>query len=323
MLHRRVLCGAILMAVSALATAQLYPAKSIRLVVPYPPGAGTDLHARALAQQLTENLRQNVVVDNRGGANGVLAMEYVTKSPPDGYTLVYALPAQYSVNPALYPKLPYDPIRDFEPVTQSVSTIFMLTVHAGLGVNNVAEFIARSRANPGKLTYGSVGVGSSHQLGAELMSSMAGIKMLHVPYKGGPQITQALLSREIDATFISLFPVRKLVSAGELRGLGVTTTRRSPLLTAVPPIAESAGMAGYEMDVWQGTVVRAGTPRAIINPLNRELVAVLKSPLDAARLTELGLDPVGSTPEHFLEVMKSDMVRWAKVIKDAGIKPVE
>ena len=299
-----------------------YPVRRLQYIMPTPAGGPNDFLARLFAERLAKTMGQPVIVENRPGASWTIATEYVARQTADGYTLLHVA-ATHILNPNFFPKLPYDPIRDFEPVTQSVSTIFMLTVHAGLGVNNVAEFIARARANPGKLTYGRVGVGSSHQLGAELMSSMAGIKMLHVPYKGGPQITQALLSREIDATFISLFPVRKLVSAGELRGLGVTTTRRSPLLPAVPPIAESAGMAGYEMDVWQGTVVRAGTPRAIINRLNRELVAVLKSPLDAARLTELGLDPVGSTPEHFLEVMKSDMVRWAKVIKDAGIKPVE
>lgn len=308
--------------VSGHAQEAAYPVRRLQYIMPTPAGGPNDFLARLFAERLAKSMGQPVIVENRPGASWTIATEYVARQPADGYTLLHVA-ATHVLNPNFFPKLPYDPIRDFDPVTQSVSTTFMLTVRPGLGAGTVAEFIALARANPGKLSYGSVGVGSSHQLGAELMSSMSGIRLLHVPYKGGPQITQALLSREIDATFISLFPVRKLVDAGELRGLGVTTSRRSPLMPTVPTIAETPGLAGYEMDVWQGTVVRAGTPRAVIARLNREMVAVLKTPQDAARLTELGLDPVGSTPERFHELMKTDLAKWARVIKEAGIKPVE
>lgn len=299
-----------------------YPSRRIQYILPSPAGGPNDFVARLFAERLGKSMGQPIIVENRPGGSWTIGTEYVTRQPADGYTLLH-VSGTHILNPSFFPKLPYDPIRDFDPVTQSVGMTFMLTVHAGLGVASIGEFIARARANPGKLTYGTVGVGSSHHLGAELFSSMTGIRMLHIPYKGGPQITAALLSREIDSTFISLFPVRKLVLAGELRGLGLTTLHRSPLLPNVPTIAEAAGLPGYEMDVWQGLVVRAGTPRPIITRLYREIGAVLKNPQDVARITELGLDPVGSTPEQFHEMMKTDMARWAKVIKEAGIKAAE
>jgi len=299
-----------------------YPSRRIQYILPSPAGGPNDFVARLLAERLAKSMGQPVIVENRPGASWTIGTEFVTRQPADGYTLLHVA-ATHILNPSFFPKLPYDPIRDFDPVTQSVGMTFILTVHAGLGVNSIGEFITRARSNPGKITYATVGVGSSHHLGAELFSSMTGIRMLHVPYKGGAQITAALLSREIDSTFISIFPVRKLILAGELRGLGVTTAHRSPLLPAVPTVAEAAALPGYEMDVWQGLVFRAGTPRPIIARLNREVVAVLKNPQDVARITELGLDPVGSAPEQFHEMMKIDMARWAKVIKEAGIKAAE
>lgn len=298
---------------------QAYPSRRIQYILPVPAAGPNDFLARLLAERLAKSMGQPVIVENRPGASWTIGTEYALRQPADGYTVLHVA-ATHILNPSFMPKLPYDPIKDFDPVTQTVSMTFMLTVHPELGVSTVKEFIARATANPGKLTYATVGVGSTHHLAAELLKSMTGIDILHVPYKGGAQITQALLAREADSVFISLFPVRKLVLAGKLRGLGVTTQKRSPLLPDVPTIAEAAALPGFETDAWQGVAVRAGTPKPIIARLNREIVAVLKNPQDAARLVELGLDPVGSTPERFLELMKADMTKWARVIKEARIK---
>jgi tripartite-type tricarboxylate transporter receptor subunit TctC len=297
-----------------------YPSRLIRYVLPMPPGGPNDFLARLLAERLTKSLGQPVIVENRPGADSMVGTEYAARQPADGYTVLHVA-SSHVTNVIFKADLPYDPIRDFDPVTQLVGMKFILAATPALGVDSVKEFVAHARANPGKITYATLGVGSSHFLAGEMLKSMAGISMLHVPYKGGAQITQALLGREVDATFISIFPVRKFIQSGKLRGLGVTSSTRSSLLPEVPTIAEAGPFPGYEMDVWQGVVLRAGTPKPMVTRLNRDIVAVLKNPEDAARITASGVDPVGSTPEQFVQLMKADLAKWAKVAKDAGIKP--
>jgi tripartite-type tricarboxylate transporter receptor subunit TctC len=241
------------------------------------------------------------------------------RQPADGYTLLHVAQT-HALNPSFMPRLPYDPIKDFAPITHAVSTIFVMAIKPSVPANSIQEFIALARANPGKFTYASVGAGSSHHLGGAMLESMAGIKMLHVPFKGGSEVVQGLLSGEIDATFISVFPVAKFIQAGKLRGLAVTTTFRSPLVPNVPTMEEGAGLKGYDMDVWQGVMAKAGTPRAIINRLNREINAIVQDKSESQRLRDVGYEPAGNSPEQFTEMIKSEISKWSKLIKESGIR---
>ena len=297
-----------------------YPARPVHYIVPMPAGGPNDFLARVLAERMARAMAQPVVVEDKPGANSVVGSEYVARQPSDGYTIMHV--AQSHVTNALFLQhLSYDPLKDFEPVTQLVGTKFILAANPALGVRNLKDFVAYARAHPGKITYATLGPGSSHFLAGELLKVMAGIDMLQVPYQGGAQITQALLAHDVDATFISIFPVLKYVRDGKLLGLGVTTLQRSPLLPDVPTIAEAGPYPGYEMDVWQGVVVRAGTPKPIVERLNRELLAALRDPDTAAKITRSGVDPVGTSPEQFGTLMKNDKAKWARVVKQAGIKP--
>ncbi len=297
-----------------------YPARRITYIVPSTPGAGADFPPRIIADKLSKSLGQPVVVENRPGASWTIGTEYALRQPADGYTILHVAQI-HALNPSFMPKLPYDPIKDFDAITHAVSTIFVMTVHPSVPAKTIQEFIALARANPGKYTYGSVGSGSSHHLGGALLESMTGIKMLHVPFKGGSQIVQALISGQIDATFISVFPVTKFIQSGKLNGLAVTTTFRSSLLPEIPTMEEAAGLKGYDMDVWQGVVARAGTPRPVIARLNREINAIVKDKTEAQRLREVGYEPAGTTPEQFTELMKAELAKWSKIIKEADIKP--
>jgi tripartite-type tricarboxylate transporter receptor subunit TctC len=301
------------------ARAQQYPTKPIRLIVPQPPAGPNDFLARALAAPMAAGLGQPVVVENRPGASGVVGQEFVARQPPDGYTIL-EVAASIVLNVNFPPRPPYDPIKDFAPIGRAADTTFMLTVKPGLKTTTIKEFIALARANPGKLTYATVGYGSPHHLAGELFQYLTGTKLLQVNYKGGAQITQALISGEVDATFISTFPVRALVQAGKLNGLGVTTTYRSPLLPDVPTIAEAVPLPGYELNIWQGFLAPAGTPATIVQRLNREMNAALKDPKIRAQLTELGLDPAGGSPEEFAATLARDMAKWSALIKEANIK---
>ncbi|MCC6472710.1 MAG: tripartite tricarboxylate transporter substrate binding protein [Burkholderiales bacterium] len=298
----------------------VYPNRPLRYVVPMPPGGPNDFLGRVVAERLSKSLGQPVVVENRPGADSLVGTEYVVRQAADGHYLIHVA-ASHVTNASFKAKLPYDPIRDFEPVTQLAGMKFILAATPALGVTSVKEFVERARAHPGKITYATLGVGSSHFLAGELLRLTADINIVHVPYKGGAQITQALLAQEVDATFISVFPVRPHIRSGKLRGLGVTTATRSAALPEVPTIAEAGPYPGYEMDVWQGVLVRTGTPRPVIARLNRELVTLLKTAENAAKISAAGLDPVGSTPEQFMELMKKDLAKWARVAKEAGIKP--
>jgi tripartite-type tricarboxylate transporter receptor subunit TctC len=297
----------------------VYPSRPIRMIVPVPAAGPNDFVARTVGDYLSKSLGQPVVVENRPGANSMIGTDYVSKQPPDGYTLLQTA-ASIILNDIFPPKPPYDGLKDFDPITRAVSTTFMLTVNPSVKAANIREFIAQARANPGKFTYATVGIGSPHHLSGELFQHLTGTKLLQVNYKGGAQITQALMSAEVDSTFISTFPVKNLVLTGKLRGLGVTTRHRSPLLPDVPTIAEAVPLPGYEVDIWQGFFAPARTPVPVITRLNRDINDALRDPRIGPKLAEQGLDPSGTTADEFRQILRQDMAKWSKLIKDANIK---
>ena len=298
--------------------AQSYPSKPIRLVLPYPPGGGTDVIARPLAQKLTEQLGQQVIVDNRGGAGGNIGMEFVAKSPADGYTLLFALTAQYAVNPSLYPKLPYDPVRDYAPISLLANAPYLLVVHPALPAKSVAELVALVKARPGQLSYSSSGNGSGAHLAGEMLRSLAHVEIVHVPYKGAGPAMPDLIAGQVQLSFITYTAAGPHIKTGRLRALGVTTAKRSPTLPDLPAIGET--VAGYDSAVWYGFAAPAGTPPEIVSKLNTEVLRVLAAPDFRSRITLEAVSPIGSTPEEFGSFMKSEIVRWAKVVRDSGAK---
>ena len=313
------LCGALTM-LSGVVLAQTgtsFPSKSIRVIVPYPPGGGSDTIVRPLAQYLTENLKQQIIVDNRGGASGNIGMELGTKSPPDGYTIVFALTAQLAVNPALYSKLPYDPVRDFEPITLLATGPYILVVHPSLPVKSVNDLIALARARPGQLTYASSGNGSGGHLAAELFDSMAHIRMLHIPYKGGGPALVDLIAGNVQVLFSTWASGRPHIESGRIRALAVSTSKR---LTGVnlPTIAEAA-LPGYDAGVWYAFVAPAGTPKQIVSKLNADILRAAANPEFKALLQRSAIELVGSTPDELAKFMKSEIVKWARVVKEANV----
>ena len=312
------IAGAALAALVFAATAQPqdYPVKPIRVVVPFPPGGGTDLMARTVIQRLGETLGATVVIDNRGGAGGTIGTDVVAKSPPDGYTLLIVSGA-HAINPGLYRKLPYDSVRDFAPVTMLTSGPGLLVVHPSVPAKTVKEFIAFAKTRPGQLNYASAGIGTPPHLSGELFKTMAGINIVHVPYKGnGPAYTD-LIGGHVSVMFPTIPTAIPHVRAGKLRALAVTTRSRTPIAPELPPISES-GVPGYEVSSWYGLLAPAGTPAAVISRLQREIAKVLRSPDVGEKLTAQGLDLVGNTPEEFAAVIRSEIVKWARVIKASG-----
>jgi tripartite-type tricarboxylate transporter receptor subunit TctC len=296
-----------------------YPTKPVRLVLPYPPGGGVDTLARPLAKHLAAQLGQQVVVENRGGAGGAIGMEAVARSTADGYTLVMAITAQLAVNVSLFRKLSYDPVRDFEPITLLGEGPYLLVVHPSLPAKSVQDLVALARKRPGELIVASSGNGSGGHLAAELLKTLAGIDMLHVPYKGGGPAMIDLISGDVQVLFAPYASSRPQIEAGRMRALAVSTAERVSALPDLPTIAES-GVPGYETSVWYGVLAPAGTPRAIVDRLNEEIRAVLKTPDYAKFLARSAIDPVGSPPEVLSKLIKSEIVKWAKVIKDAGVR---
>ena len=300
------------------AAAQSYPNKAIRLVLPYPPGGGTDVIARPLAQKLGEFLGQQVVVDNRGGAGGNIGMEFVAKSPPDGYTLVLALTAQFAVNPSLYPKLPYDPVKDYAPISLLANAPYLLIVHPSVPAKSVVQLITLMKAHPRQLAYASSGNGSGAHLAGEMFRSLARVDITHVPYKGAGPAMPDLIAGQVQLSFVTYTASAPHLKTGRLRALGVTTAQRSPTLPELPAIGET--VAGYDSAVWYGFAAPAGTPREIINRLNTEVLRVLTAPDFRNRITVEAVEPIGSTPDEFGSFIRSEIVRWAKVVKDSGAK---
>lgn len=296
-----------------------YPNKSIRFVVPYPPGGTTDIVARGIGMKLAERFGQQVVIDNRGGASTMIGAEAVAKSLPDGYTLLLTTATTMSINPQVVAKLPYDPVKDFAPVTFAVNVPFMIAAHPSVPVNTIPELIALAKAKPGAIKYSTPGAASSNHVAGALLESMAGIKLLHIPYKGSGPATTAALGGEVDLVITGIATVTPHWKAGKIKILAIGADKRHPSWPEIPSTGE-AGLAGYYAGTWFGVVTRAGTPRAIIDKLNRESVAALSAGELKDRLTSIGFDVVPGTPEEFASFMQVDMARAAKVIKAAGIQ---
>ncbi len=305
---------------SELALAQdAYPTRSIRMVVAYPPGGGTDIVGRMVAQKLSEVFGHTVVVDNRGGATGNIGTEMVARAAPDGYTLQMGNVAPNAINVSLFAKIPYDPVNDFEPVSLVALTPNILLVHPALPVKNVKEFVALAKAKPGTLNYSSAGIGSSSHLAPELLALMTGINIVHVPYKGGGPGLVDLLSGQMQFMMTTTPAAMPHVKTGKVRALGVTSAKRSQSLPDLPTIAE-AGVKGYEVSTWYGVLAPAKTPKAIVTRLHGEIVKLIAVPDTREKLLVQGFEPVGSTPDEFGAYIKSEIAKWAKVIKTAKIK---
>ncbi len=301
------------------AGAQEYPTKPIRLVITYPPGGNTDLVGRALALKLGEFMGQQVVVDNRGGAGGVLGSMITAQSAPDGYTIMLGTSAGMVINPLLSRKLTYDPVRDFAPVSMVVIVPQLLVINPQLPVKNVRELIAFAKAKPGYLNAGSSGVGTPNHFGTELLKWLAGVDIVHVPYKGGAPALTDLLGGQIQMAFSSVPAVLPHIKAGRLVALGVGSAKRSPALPNIPTIAE-AGVPGYEYTTWYGIFAPAKTPRTLIARLNAEIVKAMETPDIKDRFTALGGDPDPGTPEELRAYMANESAKWAKIIKAANIR---
>jgi len=296
-----------------------YPVKPVRMIVPFPPGGATDLLARVVAQKLGESLGHQVVVDNRPGAGGTIGSRLMLDAQPDGYTLLISSVSTHAIGPHLYAKPPYDPARDFTAIGEISFTPTVLMVSNTLQVNTLKEFIALAKARPGKLNYGSSGIGTQFHLSGELLKLLAGIDMVHVPYKGTALVYPDLFSGQIAVMFDTLSVSIPFIKAGRVKALGVTGDKRAPALPDVPTIAE-AGVAGFSADLWLGMWGPAKLPRDITEKLSAELAKLLTLPDVKERLAGQGMQPVGSTPAQFAEFVRSENAQWSKVVKAAGVK---
>ena len=324
-----VLAGVIMVVVHAPASvfaqsgsATSFPIKPIRFVVPYPPGGTTDIVARGIAVKLSERFSHQVVIDNRGGASTIIGAEAVAKAAPDGYTLLLTTATTMSINPQVFPKLPYDAARDFAPITSVVNVPFVIAAHPSVPANSIVELIALAKAKPGAIKYSTPGTASTNHVSGALLETMAGIKLLHVPYKGSGPAATAALGGEVHFVITGIATVMPQWKSGKLKILAFGSDKRHPNWPDIPSTGE-AGLKGYEAGTWFGVVTRAGSPRPIVDKLNKEIVAALGTADLKERLTAIGFDVFTSTPEEFARFMKNDRVRAAKVIQTAGIKAGE
>ena len=317
-LARLAACITIAAVLAPVATAQNYPARAIRLVVHSSPGGSSDILGRMIAQRLTESLGQQVVVENRAGASGIIGVEVAVKAPPDGYTILISQ-TSLAINPAIFPKIPYNALRDLAPITQIVDGPNVMTVHPSVPAKNVKQLIALAKSRPEGLIIGSPGQGTSPHLSAELFNSMAGVKIEQVQYKGAGMAIVGLLAGEVSVMFPTTPTVIGYLKTGRLRALGVTTAKRTQALPDVPSISE-AGLPGYESTQWFGILAPAATPRPIIDRLNQEIVRIMQAPAMKQRLTNDGMEVVAGTPEQFGAHIKAETEKWAKVVKAIGLK---
>jgi tripartite-type tricarboxylate transporter receptor subunit TctC len=317
--HAVLFALAALAAAPAVSTAQSYPTKPIRLIVPFPPGGGVDFIGRIVGQKLTERLGQQVAIDNRAGANGIVGLEALKSSAPDGYTIAAASAGPLAVNPFIYAKLPHDVLRDFTHIANMVNFPLLLVAHPSLPVKNVKELIALARSKPGQVSYSSPGAGNSAHLAAELFNSMAKTKILHVPYKGTAPAVVAVLSGEAQLTYSSIPSILPHVKSGRVRAIGVGNAQRVPSLPEFPTISE-AGLPGFEAYAWGGMIGPANMPPAIVQRLSREINEVLKQKDVAERMLAEGTIPTPSTPEEFTAYIRAELKKWGDVVKMAGIK---
>ena len=297
-----------------------YPGKPIRMIVPVAAGGGTDIIARLIGQGLSERLGQSVVVDNRPGAGGIIGTDLVAKAAADGYTLLLGSIGHITFSPALYRnKLPYDPRKDFAPVSLAANQPFVMTAHASFTGNTIGELLAQAKNRPGEIRYASGGIGGASHLGTELLQHLAGVKLTHVPYKGtGPGMT-AVLSGEVQILLVGVATALPHIRSNRVKAFAVSGAKRSQALPQLPTMSE-AGVPGYDFDVWYGMLFPAGTPRAIVARANSEIVRLLKSPAAGERFAGAGLEPLGSTPEEFADRIRREIPKWEKVVGIAGIK---
>lgn len=313
-------CAALLLALSMTSIAQTYPVKPLRMVVPFSPGGPNDTLGRLISQKLTESWGQTVVVDNRGGAGGTVGLEAASRLPGDGYTIAMGGSSNLAVAPSLYAKLAYDPIKDFTPIINVAIVPYALAVNPTVPAKNVKELIVVARKKAGYLSYGSSGMGSMSSLAAEMLKSMSKTEIVHVPYKGTAPALIDVVSGQIDMMLADLAVIKPQADAGKLRVIGVTGSKRSSADRDVPTIAES-GLPGYELSPWFGVVAPAGVPRELTTKLNSTIGASLKSADVMQRLGGLGYEPLGGTSEQFAVTIKSDIAKYAKIVKSAGIQP--
>ena len=301
------------------AYAQAYPSRPVKLVVPFPPGGSLDFTGRLIAQRLTEMWGQSVVVENKPGAGGNIGADFVAKSAPDGYTILLGALSTHAVNPNLYAKMPYDAVKDFAPITLIAITPNVLVINAATPVNNVREFIAWTKANPGKLAFGSGSNGSAGHLAGELYKVETGTDAVHIPFKGGAPATQALLAGDTQFMFDNLANAMTQVKAGKLKALAVTTAERSKLVPELPTMAE-AGLPGFDISTWYGLFAPAGTPPAIVAKWNADVTKILTSPDVRAKLMADGAEPAPDTPEQFAQMIARELAKYARIIKASGAK---
>ncbi len=315
---RALVAGVVFSACTAGASAQSYPNRPVRILVPFPAGAGVDIVARMIGQPLTEVWSQAAVVDNRPGAGGTIACELAAKAAPDGYTLLLGNISTFAMAPSLYKKVNYDPVRSFAPVTLINTSANVLVAHPAVPATNTQALIALAKAKPGQINYASAGSGTSPHLAAELFKTMAGVNLVHVPYKGSPQALTDLLGGQTQIMFASLVSALPHIRQARLRALGVTSLKRAAALPEVPTISES-GLRGYDVAVWMGVVAPAGTPPAIVMQLNRQVAAIVQSPDIRERLAVQGLEAVADSPAEFGAYIASEVGKWAAVIRQAGV----
>jgi tripartite-type tricarboxylate transporter receptor subunit TctC len=308
-----------LVAVAGPAMAQdKWPSKPIKYIVPFPPGGTTDILARIIAQKLSTSLGQQVLVDNKPGAGGNIGSDFVAKSAPDGYTILGGTISSHAINVTMYKKLPYDAVKDFSPITLIGTNANVLVVHPSNPAKNLAEFIANARAKKEPLNFASAGTGTSQHLSGELFKSMTGLDMLHVPYKGSAPAIQDVMGEQVVMMFDTTVVAGPFIKAGKLRALGVTSSKRVKGMEDIPTVSEG-GVPGYELVSWQGIFAPAGTPKEIVQRLNTEIAAIIKMPDVAKRLEDLGLDASGMSSDAFAAFQKSEIAKWARVIKAANI----
>ena len=300
------------------AQADTYPAKPIRIIVPFPAGGATDIAARAIADKMSANWKQPVLVENRAGAGGNVGGDYVAKSAPDGYTLVMGITGSHAINISLYSKMPYDPVKDFEAITQVAVVPNVVVVHPSVSANTLADFIALAKRSPGKYDYASLGSGTAAHLGMELLKTTAGIYMVHIPYRGSAPAVADLIGGQVQVMMDGLPSALPHVKAGRLRALAVTSQRRSPAAPDLPTIAET--YPGFYADAWSGLFAPKGTPRAIVDKIAVEAKRILNLPDVRERFAALGAEPVGSTPAEFAQHVQREIAKWAVVVKQSGAK---
>ena len=313
------ICGAIVFAFAGGLAAQDYPNKTIRLIVPFAPGGVTDTSARVLADKLSRQMGQQVIVENRPGGSGNPGTQYVAQSAPDGYTLLLAFDGTMVINPFVFPKIPFDTVRDFQPITKLGDAALVLVAHPGLPVKTFAELLAYSKANPGKLSFGHSGTGGTTHVAGELLKQRTGLDMLHIPYKSGGQAVVDTIGGQVPLAYSAVAGAQAHIKGGKLVALGVSSQKRISSLPDVPTFIEQ-GVAGFEAVSWVGIMVPAKTPRLVVERLNRDIAAVLHETDVRERFATLGIEPVGNSPEQFGEQIKNDLARWGKVVEQAKIK---